>query len=115
MERQPKLLDRMRMAMRARHLSLRTEQSYVAWCRRYILFHNKRHPSAMGAAEINEFLTDLAVARNVSASTQNQALSAILFLYRIVLEEEVPWLEDLIRAKRPARVPVVMTRKEGPR
>lgn len=108
----PKLLDRIRTAIRARHYSIRTEESYVAWAKRYILFHNRKHPSAMGAMEINEFLSDLAVVRNVSASTQNQALSALLFLYRVVLEEEVPWLENLIRAKRPARIPVVMTRRE---
>jgi len=112
MHQPPKLLERIRTAIRARHYSIRTEESYVAWAKRYIVFHNRKHPSAMGAVEINEFLSDLAVVHNVSASTQNQALSAILFLYRVVLEEEVPWLENLIRAKRPARIPVVMTRRE---
>ena len=112
MQPQPRLLDRIRIAARARHYSIRTEDAYVTWARRFILFHNKRHPSSMGATEINEFLSDLAVTRNVSASTQNQALSALLFLYRVVLEEEVPWLEDLIRAKRPARIPVVLTPRE---
>ena len=107
-----KLLDRLRMALRARHYSIRTEDTYVQWARRYILFHGKKHPSAMGAPEINAFLSDLAVERNVSASTQNQALSAILFLYREVLGEEVPWLTELIRAPRRERLPVVLTRDE---
>jgi len=78
----PKLLERVRMAVRVRHYSIRTEEAYVMWSKRYILFHGKKHPSAMGADEINAFLTHLAVERNASASTQNQALSAILFLYR---------------------------------
>ncbi len=98
--------------MRTRHYSIRTEESYVNWSRRYILFHNKRHPSAMGAEEINAFLTHLAVDRTVSASTQNQALCALLFLYREVLKEEVPWINDLVRASRPSRIPVVLTRRE---
>ena len=108
----PKLLDRVRAAIRARHYSIRTEDAYVQWIKRYILFHRKRHPSSMGSVEINEYLSYLAVEKNVSASTQNQALSALLFLYREVLEEQVPWLENLIRAKRPARIPVVFTRAE---
>jgi len=112
MHQPPKLLDRMRIAIRARHYSIRTEESYVAWAKRYILFHNKKHPSAMGAEQINEFLTHLAVERNVSASTQNQALCALLFLYRDVLREEVPWMTDLIRVKRSRRIPVVLTRME---
>ncbi len=78
----------------------------------YILFHGKRHPAEMGAAEITQFLSALAVQRNVAASTQNQALSALLFLYRHVLEQELPWLEDVVRARRPARLPVVLTRDE---
>lgn len=98
--------------MRARHYSRRTEEAYVAWIRRYILFHGKRHPAEMGAAEITQFLTDLAVRRKVAASTQNQALSALLFLYREVLGQEIPWLEDVVRAKRPRRLPVVLTRDE---
>jgi integron integrase len=108
----PRLLDRVREAVRARHYSLRTEEAYVAWTRRYVLFHKKRHPQEMGEAEINAFLSDLAVARHVSASTQNQALSALLFLYRHVLEKPVVPLEGVIRARRPARLPAVLTRAE---
>lgn len=107
-----KLLDRMRAALRARHYSIRTEDTYVQWVKRFILFHRKRHPSAMGAEEINAYLTDLAVRRAVSASTQSQALAAILFLYREVLGEEVPWLTELVRAPRRQAVPVVLTRDE---
>jgi integron integrase len=107
-----KLLDRMRIAIRTRHYSIRTEESYVKWTRRFILFHNKKHPSAMGADELNAFLSHLAVDRNVSASTQNQALCAILFLYRHVLGEEVPWLTEVIRAHRRDVLPVVLTRAE---
>src|SRR6266545_6080100 len=108
----PRLLDRVRDAVRARHYSRRTEKAYVAWIRRYILFHGKRHPSEMGAPELTRYLSSLAVEGNVAASTQNQALSALLFLYREVLEQEVPWLDDVVRAKRPARLPVVLTRDE---
>jgi integron integrase len=108
----PRLLDRVRDAIRARHYSRRTEKAYVAWIRRYIFFHGKRHPAAMGAAEITRFLTSLAVDGKVAASTQNQALSALLFLYRAVLQQEVPWLDDLVYAKRPHRLPVVLTRDE---
>ena len=97
---EPKLLDRMRALLRTRHYSIRTEDTYVQWARRYILFHDKKHPSMMGAPEINEFLSWLAVERNVAASTQNQALSGILFLYREVLGEEVPW-----RVASSAKVP----------
>jgi integron integrase len=110
--RQPRLLDRVRDALRARHGSRRTEKAYVAWIRRFILFHGKRHPAEMGAAEITQFLSFLAVQGNVAASTQNQALSALLFLYRNVLEQELPWLDEVVRAKRPARLPVVLTRDE---
>ncbi|MGH9399563.1 MAG: phage integrase N-terminal SAM-like domain-containing protein, partial [Thermoanaerobaculia bacterium] len=110
--RQPKLLDRVRTAIRTRHYSLRTEEAYVGWIRRFILFHNKRHPMEMGEPEINAFLSHLAVRGRVAASTQNQALSALLFLYRNVLEKPFPKLESLIRAKRPARLPTVMTRDE---
>ena len=108
----PRLLDRVREAIRARHYSLRTEEAYVAWTRRFILFHNKRHPSEMGEREINAFLSHLAVAGRVSASTQTQALSSLLFLYRHVLERPFPTLENVVRAKRPAHLPVVMTRAE---
>src|SRR6266545_7859456 len=108
----PKLLDRMRARLRTRHYSIRTEEAYVQWAKRFILFQGKKHPSAMGAPEVNEFLTHLAVERNVSASTQSQALAAILFLYRDVLAEELPWLNDLVRAPRRERIPVVLSRDE---
>ena len=109
---QPKLLDRVRAVARVRHLSLRTEQSYSDWIRRFILFHRKRHPEQMGTEEIRQFLSHLAVEGNVSASTQNVALCALLFLYRDVLQVELPYVEGIQRAKRPARVPVVFTRNE---
>jgi site-specific recombinase XerD len=108
----PRLLDRVRAGLRIRHYSRRTEEAYVAWIRRYVLFHGKRHPIEMGAAELTRFLTSLAVDGKVAASTQNQALSALLFLYRQVLEVEVPWLDDVVRAKRPHHLPVVLTREE---
>lgn len=107
-----RLLVRMRDAIRSRHYSLRTEQSYTQWVRRFILFHNKRHPENMGEKEISSFLTDLAVNRKVAASTQNQALSALLFLYKHVLDQKLDWLEDVVRAKRPRRLPVVLTQAE---
>jgi integron integrase len=107
-----RLLDRVRDALRARHGSRRTEKSYVAWIRRYILFHGKRHPVEMGVAEVTQFLSALAVQGNVAASTQNQALSALLFLYRHVLEVELPWLDGVVRAKQSERLPVVLTRDE---
>jgi integron integrase len=109
---QRRLLDRVRDAIRARHYSLRTEEAYVGWIRRYILFHNKRHPQEMGEREINAFLTHLAVALRVGASTQNQALAALLFLYRRVLEKEIGPLNNVIRAKRVTHIPAVMTRAE---
>jgi integron integrase len=109
---QPRLLDQLRTAIRTRHYSIRTEEAYVAWVRRFILFHNKRHPSAMGAEEVNGFLSSLAVDGHVSASTQSQALSAILFLYRHVLDEKLPWINDIIKAKKPRKLPVVLTRDE---
>ena len=108
----PRLLDRVRVALRTRHCSPRTEKAYVGWIRRYILFHGKRHPAEMGAEEITRFLSALAIERNVAASTQNQALSALLFLYKEVLEQELPWLDDIVRAKTPERIPVVLTREE---
>src|SRR5438552_11409637 len=113
MDQPPRLLDRVRAAVRTRHFSPRTEEAYVMWIRRFIVFHGKRHPSAMGGAEVNQFLTHLAVERHVSASTQNQALSALLFLYRVILEDPLPWLDDLVRAQRPLRVPVVLTIDEA--
>lgn len=111
-QHQPKLLEQLKIALRVRHRTLATETAYVGWVRRYIYFHNKRHPSEMGADEINAFLSHLAVEGKVAASTQNQALNALVFLYRHVLEKEFGPLEGLIRAKRPERVPVVMTRQE---
>ena len=108
----PKLLDQVRERLRVKHYSIRTEQQYVQWARRFILFHDKRHPRELGAAEVEAFLTHLAVEGNVAAATQNQALSALLFLYREVLEINLPWLDNVVRAKRPARLPVVLTRQE---
>lgn len=108
----PRLFDRVCATMRARHYSRRTEKAYVAWIRRFIVFHRKRHPLEMGAAEVTQFLSALVIDKNVAASTQNQALSAILFLYRDVLEQDLPWLDDVVRSKRPARLPVVLTREE---
>jgi len=111
----PKLLDRVRQAIRVRHYSPRTEQAYVHWIRCYIFFHRLRHPAEMGVPEINAFLSHLAVSKHVSASTQTQALSALVFLYRNVLDREVGQLEGLVRAKRSARLPVVLTRDEARR
>lgn len=111
--RKPKLLDQVREAIRVRHMAHSTEKTYVDWIRRFILFHNKRHPKEMGKLEVEAFLTHLAVHGNVAASTQNQALSALLFLYRIVLEQELGWLEDVVRAKSDKRAPVVFTHHEA--
>ena len=108
----PRLLDQVREVIRMRHYSIRTEQAYVQWVRRFILFHDKRHPREMGAPELTAFLSDLAVQRNVAASTQNQALHAILFLCRDVLKIDLPWLDEVQRAKKPQRLPVVFTREE---
>jgi integron integrase len=106
-----KLLDQMRDMLRTQHYSIRTENAYVEWAKRYILFHHKRHPKDMGNAEITAFLTDLAVKRNVAASTQNQALSALLFLYRELLHQEVGSV-DAVRARKPKRLPTVLTKPE---
>jgi len=108
----PKLLDRVRQVMRLKHYSYRTEQAYVDWIRRFILFHGKRHPQEMGAQEIEAFLTHLAVHENVAASTQNQALQAILFLYREVLGREITEPIQAMRARKPKRLPTVLTREE---
>jgi integron integrase len=108
----PKLLEHVRAIARMRHLSLRTEEAYCDWIKRFILFHQKRHPVEMGAEEIRQFLTHIAVEASVAASTQNQALCALLFLYRDVLRVELPDIEGIQRARRPARVPVVFTRQE---
>ena len=107
-----KLLDRMRRIIRVKHYSLRTEKAYLHWAKRLILFHGKRHPETMGADEVTAFLSYLAVERHCAASTQNQALNALLFLYRQVLEIDLPWLDEVVRAKRPERVPVVLTTAE---
>ncbi|WP_297575931.1 integron integrase [uncultured Deefgea sp.] len=108
----PRLLDVVREKLRVRHYSLRTEQQYINWVRRFLRFHHHRHPREMGAAEVTAFLTHLAVDGGVSASTQNQALSALLFLYRQVLDVSLPWLDEVVRAKQPKHLPVVLTRRE---
>lgn len=108
----PKLLDQVRDRIRVKHFSIRTEKQYVQWVKRFIYFHGKRHPRDMGAAEVEAFLTDLAVTGGVSSSTQNQALSALLFLYREVLEITLPWLDNVTRAKASRRLPVVLTPAE---
>ena len=108
----PRLLDQVRDSIRARHMSFRTEETYLYWIRRFIRFHKLRHPREMGATEVEAFLTSLAVDDKVAASTQNQALAAVLFLYREVLQIDLPWLASVIRAKRPIHLPVVMTRAE---
>ena len=113
LEDSPRILDRVRVATRRLHYSIRTEDAYVQWAKRFILFHGKRHPDEMGENEIVAFLNHLAAEQNVAASTQNQALSALLFLYKVVLERPVEWFSDkLTPAKRPERLPVVLTREE---
>jgi len=108
----PKLLDQVRDKLRVKHYSIRTEQTYVDWIKRFIFFHGKRHPKDMGARDVEAFLTHLAVAGKVSASTQNQAKSALLFLYREVLGIQLPWLDNVTQAKAPKRLPVVLTVSE---
>ena len=110
--RPPRLLGQVRERLRALHYSMRTEETYVHWIRRFILFHGKRHPREMSAPEVEAFLSHLATVRDVAASTQNLALSAILFLYREVLDQQLPWLENVTRARKPARLPTVLTRAE---
>ena len=112
LEQGPKILDRLRQALRSRHYSNRTERTYAQWVKRFIYFHDVRHPAEMAEPEINAFLTHFAVKDKVSASTQNQALSALLFLYRHVLGRKVGDLGEVIRARKPTRLPVVMTRME---
>ncbi len=109
----PKLLDRVRERIRFKHYSVRTEEVYVQWVKRFVLHHGKRHPAQMGAAEVEAFLTHLAVAGRVSAATQNQARSALLFLYKEVLGCALPWLDNVEQAKRPKRLPVVLTPDEA--
>jgi integron integrase len=108
----PRLLDRLRHAIRVRHFAIRTEQTYVDWARRFILFHGKRHPQEMGAAEVEAFLTHLAVQRGVAPATQSQAKAALLFLYRDVLGVQLPWLDDVVSAKPSRHLPVVLTPRE---
>ena len=105
MEAKPRLLDQMRDRLRTQHYSYRTEQQYLFWVRRFILFHGKRHPRDLGADDVTAFLTHLAVNRRVAAATQSQALSAVLFLYRKVLEIELPWFDGVVRAKPPSACP----------
>jgi len=112
MSAKPKLLDQVRESLRVRHYSYRTEQQYVAWIRRFIIFNARIHPRSLGAKDIEAFLTHLAIDRRVSAATQAQALAAILFLYKCVLNTDLPWLSNVIRASRPKRLPVVLTRAE---
>ena len=109
---QPKLLDQVRSKIRVKHYSIRTEQAYVDWIKRFIVHFDKRHPRDLGAAEVEAFLTHLAVEGQVAASTQNQAKSAILFLYREVLAQELPWLDNVEPAKPPQHLPVVLTQAE---
>ena len=113
MNNKPKLLDQVRHKIRLKHYSIRTEQAYVDWIKHFILFHHKHHPVSMGAPEVEAFLTHLAVERQVSASTQRQAPGAIVFLYREILERDFGWLEGMERAKRPERLPVVLSRAEA--
>jgi integron integrase len=108
----PRLLDLVRERIRVKHFSYRTEKAYLAWIKRFIRFHRLRHPAEMGGAEVEAFLTDLAVQGRVSAATQHQALAALLFLYKEVLKIELPWLDNVVRAHRPHRLPVVLTRSE---
>src|SRR5262245_48469854 len=108
----PKLLDRVRLVARVRHLSYRTEQSYVAWIRRFILFHGKKHPKEMGAPEVIAFLSHLAVEDHVGPATQNQALSALVFLYRYLFDRELEGLDSAARARRTRPLPVVLSRAE---
>jgi integrase len=110
--RPKKLLEQVRDTIRLKHYSIRTEESYITWIKRYIFFHNKRHPNQLGRADIEAFLTHLAVDQKVAASTQNQALSALLFLYRNVLNTPLDLRIDAIRAKKPKRLPTVSTKDE---
>jgi integron integrase len=112
MDGKPRLLDQVREQIRLKHYSIRTEQVYCEWVKRFIRFHRYRHPEEMGAAEVEAFLSDLAVRKNVSASTQNQALAALLFLYKQVLKLDLPWLGEVVRAKKPSRLPVVLSLAE---
>ncbi|MBI2357583.1 MAG: integron integrase, partial [Deltaproteobacteria bacterium] len=108
----PRLLDQVRQAIRARHYSPRTEETYVGWIKRFIFYHNKRHPAQMDEQEIARFLSSLATESHVSSSTQNQAFNALLFLYQEVLQRKIGLIEGVVRAKRHRRLPVVLTKEE---
>lgn len=108
----PKLLQQVRDVIRRKQYSIRTEQAYVDWIKRFILYHNKRHPREMAEEEVAEFLTHLARDRNVAPATQNQALSALLFLYKEVLKQEIGWLENVERPRKPSKLPVVLSHAE---
>ncbi len=110
--REPSHIEQLRTVIRARHFSRRTESAYAGWIRRFVAFHHGRDPSGMGPVEVTAFLSWLATRRRIAASTQNQALSAIVFLYRHVLKRDLPWLGEVVRAKKPRRLPVVLTREE---
>jgi len=110
--RTPRLLDQLRHQIQLRHYSYRTEQAYIGWAKRFIHFHNLKHPSKMGGPEVESYLSHLASDRNVAAATQAQALSALMFLYKTVLKTDLPWLDNVIRASRPRRLPVVLTQAE---
>ncbi|MFP5421869.1 MAG: integron integrase [Gammaproteobacteria bacterium] len=109
MDGKPRLLEQVREQIRVKHYSIRTEHVYCEWVKRFIRFHSYRHPQEMGAAEVEAFLSDLALRKSVSASTQNQALAALLFLYKQVLKLDLPWLGEVVRAKKPSRLPVVLS------
>lgn len=108
-------MDEVRRRSRLKHYSLRTEQAYIGWIRRFIQGNGKRHPREMGASEVERFLSDLAVQGQVAAGTKNQALSALLFLYRELLAVDLPWLDNVVRAKRPQRLPTVLSQDEARR
>ena len=112
MSTKPRLLEQVTNQLRLRHYSRRTETAYMHWIKRYILFHGKKHPRDMGHCQVEEFLSYLAVQRKVAASTQNQALGALIFLYRHVLGIQLEWMDEIVRAKRPQRIPVVLSRAE---
>ena len=112
MSAKPRLLDQVREALRLRHYSYRTEQQYVGWIRRFILFHGRHHPAELGGVHVESFLSHLAIERHVAAATQAQALAALLFLYKRVLNVDLPWLGSVVRASRPKRLPVVLSREE---
>jgi integron integrase len=113
MPQAPRLLEEVRKQIRLRHFSYRTEKAYVDWIRRFVIYHNKRHPNDMGGVEVEEFLSHLARDRNVSAATQGQALAALLFLYKRVLNTDLPWIDNVVRATRPKRLPTVLSQLEA--